>query len=323
MLRSLAVAEQHDVRGVERDRYVRGRGGGVDRRVVRDRPVKGVRCAVDQGTDDGRAVEVVRKQRAERSARGEPLAWPEGYEPDRERERTHSHGHGPVPAPLPLCPEGPGDALSRSKAHYDKGEYELALACDEIVLVEDGSSAVSLPEVPLLGVLPGTGGLTRVVDKRKVRRDLADVFSTVSEGIKGKRAVEWRLVDYSVPRSKFDFAEMRAALWDAKWELALPIVVLVGLRFAGPLGAASFTAFYVFVIEVFVYRDLSLGTDIPRIIPDSMVLVGAIFVKLCAATVLTFYFVQAQTADHLFEALFFARIIEIHADIRAAAFKVG
>ena len=69
------------------------------------------------------------------------------------------------------------------------GGYELALACDEIILVDDGNSAVSLPETPLLGVLPGTGGLTRVVDKRKVRRDLADVFGTVAEGVKGKRAV--------------------------------------------------------------------------------------------------------------------------------------
>ena len=83
------------------------------------------------------------------------------------------------------------------------GGYELALACDDIVLVEDGSSTVALPEVPLLGVLPGTGGLTRVVDKRKVRRDLADAFSTLAEGVKGKRAVEWGLVDAVVPRSKF------------------------------------------------------------------------------------------------------------------------
>ena len=83
------------------------------------------------------------------------------------------------------------------------GGYELALACDEIMLLDDGSSTVSLPEVPLLGVLPGTGGLTRVVDKRHVRRDLADVFSTLAEGIKGKRAVEWKLVDGVAPRSKF------------------------------------------------------------------------------------------------------------------------
>jgi benzoyl-CoA-dihydrodiol lyase len=83
------------------------------------------------------------------------------------------------------------------------GGYELALACDEILLIDDGSSAVSLPEVPLLAVLPGTGGLTRVVDKRKVRRDRADVFSTVAEGIRGKRAVEWRLIDGTAPKSKF------------------------------------------------------------------------------------------------------------------------
>ena len=83
------------------------------------------------------------------------------------------------------------------------GGYELALACDEIVLLDDGSSTISLPEVPLLGVLPGTGGLTRVVDKRHVRRDLADVFSTLAEGVKGKRAVEWKLVDAVAARSKF------------------------------------------------------------------------------------------------------------------------
>ena len=73
------------------------------------------------------------------------------------------------------------------------GGYELALACDEIYLVDDGSASVALPETPLLGVLPGTGGLTRVVDKRKVRRDLADEFSTLTEGVRGKRAVEWPL----------------------------------------------------------------------------------------------------------------------------------
>jgi benzoyl-CoA-dihydrodiol lyase len=83
------------------------------------------------------------------------------------------------------------------------GGYELAIACDEIYLVDDGNSAVSLPEVPLLGVLPGTGGLTRLVDKRKVRRDRADVFSTLAEGLKGKRAKEWGLIDNSFPTSKF------------------------------------------------------------------------------------------------------------------------
>jgi benzoyl-CoA-dihydrodiol lyase len=89
------------------------------------------------------------------------------------------------------------------------GGYELAIACDEMLLVDDGSSVVSLPEIPLLAVLPGTGGLTRVVDKRRVRRDLADVFSTVAEGLRGKRAVEWGLVDEAPPRAVFDGAVRR------------------------------------------------------------------------------------------------------------------
>jgi benzoyl-CoA-dihydrodiol lyase len=84
------------------------------------------------------------------------------------------------------------------------GGYELALACEHIMLIDDRSSAVSLPELPLLGVLPGTGGLTRVSDKRHVRRDLADYFSTKAEGIGGKKAVQWRLVDEAVPRPRWD-----------------------------------------------------------------------------------------------------------------------
>ena len=84
------------------------------------------------------------------------------------------------------------------------GGYELALACNHIMLTDDSTSAVGLPEVPLLAVLPGTGGLTRVTDKRKVRRDLADIFCSVEEGVKGKRAKEWRLVDEVIPNSKFD-----------------------------------------------------------------------------------------------------------------------
>ncbi len=84
------------------------------------------------------------------------------------------------------------------------GGYELALACEHIMLVDDRSSAVSLPELPLLGVLPGTGGLTRVVDKRHVRRDLADYFSTRTEGVGGRKAVQWRLVDEAVPRARWD-----------------------------------------------------------------------------------------------------------------------
>jgi len=91
------------------------------------------------------------------------------------------------------------------------GGYELALACDEIVLIDDRSSAVSLPEVPLLGVLPGTGGLTRMTDKRRIRRDLADVFCTTTEGVRGTRAKEWGLVDEVVKPQQFsDYVRRRA-----------------------------------------------------------------------------------------------------------------
>jgi benzoyl-CoA-dihydrodiol lyase len=95
-------------------------------------------------------------------------------------------------------------SLCACKGTTAGGGYELALACDETMLVDDGNSAVSFPETPLLAVLPGTGGLTRLVDKRKVRRDRADVFCTTAEGIKGKRARDWGLVDHVVPRSKWD-----------------------------------------------------------------------------------------------------------------------
>ena len=92
------------------------------------------------------------------------------------------------------------------------GGYELALACDEIFLVDDRSSAVSLPEVPLLGVLPGTGGLTRLTDKRNVRHDLADIFCTTTEGVRGARAKEWRLVDAVVKSQQFGAEVKRRAL---------------------------------------------------------------------------------------------------------------
>ena len=112
------------------------------------------------------------------------------------------------------------------------GGYELALACDHIILTDDGSSAVALPEVPLLAVLPGTGGLTRITDKRKMRRDLADVFCSIEEGVKGKRALEWRLVDEVVPNSRFaeavaarakDFAARSKRPTDAKGIVLTPL----------------------------------------------------------------------------------------------------
>jgi benzoyl-CoA-dihydrodiol lyase len=111
------------------------------------------------------------------------------------------------------------DAADFSDQHYlaalngtcSGGGYELALACEEIILVDDRRSAVSLPEVPYLGVLPGTGGLTRVVDKRKIRRDRADVFCTLAEGMKGKRAKKWGFVDDVVPMSRFSEAVTKRA----------------------------------------------------------------------------------------------------------------
>ena len=112
------------------------------------------------------------------------------------------------------------------------GGYELALACNHIMLTDDSTSAVGLPEVPLLAVLPGTGGLTRVTDKRKVRRDLADIFCSIEEGVKGKRAKEWRLVDEVIPNSKFDETVVeRAREFAAKSKKS---DITEGIRF-GPL----------------------------------------------------------------------------------------
>jgi benzoyl-CoA-dihydrodiol lyase len=109
------------------------------------------------------------------------------------------------------------------------GGYELALAADHIILVDDGSAAVSLPEVPLLAVLPGTGGLTRVTDKRLVRRDHADVFCTTEEGVKGKRAVDWRLVDEIAPNTRLEAAVTARAQELAKDSKRPPVAMGIAL----------------------------------------------------------------------------------------------
>jgi benzoyl-CoA-dihydrodiol lyase len=115
------------------------------------------------------------------------------------------------------------------------GGYELAIACDEILLVDDRNSAVSYPEVPLLGVLPGTGGLTRITDKRKLRRDRCDVFSTIAEGIKGKRALKWGLIDALAPLSQWDekVAEMSRRMADELPERAADGVSLEKIERTG------------------------------------------------------------------------------------------
>jgi benzoyl-CoA-dihydrodiol lyase len=138
------------------------------------------------------------------------------------------------------------------------GGYELALACDYIILTDDGSSNVALPEVPLLAVLPGTGGLTRVTDKRKVRRDLADVFCSVEEGVKGKRAAEWNLVDEVVPNTKFDeiVAERARAFAARTKEKAGAGVALTPLsRSFGDDGAVTYST-----VEVTIDRKLGIAT---------------------------------------------------------------
>ncbi|HEY5934529.1 MAG TPA: enoyl-CoA hydratase-related protein [Kofleriaceae bacterium] len=130
------------------------------------------------------------------------------------------------------------------------GGYELALACDEVMLVDDGNSAVSFPETPLLAVLPGTGGLTRLVDKRKVRRDRADVFCTTAEGIKGKRAKEWGLVDHVVSRSAWD-----KTLGERAQALAAKQTVMRGPAFVLPALEPKVTA------STFEYRFVKLTID--------------------------------------------------------------
>src|SRR5438105_12418513 len=113
------------------------------------------------------------------------------------------------------------------------GGYELALACDEIAMIDDRSSTVSLPEVPLLGVLPGTGGLTRLVDKRKIRRDLADVFCTTAEGVRAERGLAWKLVDFIAPPKEFGDALARrtdALASSSRMEVSKKGIVLNALQ---------------------------------------------------------------------------------------------
>ena len=138
------------------------------------------------------------------------------------------------------------------------GGYELALACDYIILADDGSSNVALPEVPLLAVLPGTGGLTRVTDKRKVRRDLADVFCSVEEGVKGKRAADWRLVDEAVPNSKFEESvRQRAKSFSAKTaaKTGQGIVLTPLSRTFGDDGSVTYST-----VEVAIDRRLGVAS---------------------------------------------------------------
>lgn len=133
------------------------------------------------------------------------------------------------------------------------GGYELALACNHIMLTDDATSSVSLPEVPLLAVLPGTGGLTRVTDKRKVRRDLADVFCSIEEGVKGKRAVQWRLVDEVFPNSTFDqkVAERAQALVEASGK----VDVADGIRLTPLSRSFSDDAITYSTVEVVLNRE--------------------------------------------------------------------
>lgn len=191
------------------------------------------------------------------------------------------------------------------------GGYELALATDHIILVDDGSSSVSLPELPLLAVLPGTGGLTRVTDKRKVRRDYADVFCTTEEGVKGKRAAEWRLVDEVLPHTKLEAAVAeRARAFAAKSErpqaatgIALTPLVrtiepdargykYVSVEYARPERTATFTV---------------RGPDAPPpASADDMVAQGAAFWPLALArelddAILDLRFNELETAAIIFK----------------------
>ena len=148
------------------------------------------------------------------------------------------------------------------------GGYELAIACNHIMLTDDSTSSVALPEVPLLAVLPGTGGLTRVTDKRKVRRDLADVFCSIEEGVRGKRAKDWDLVDEVIPNSKFDATvQERAKEFAAASKKATGKGITLGPidRTIGEDGALTYS-----LVEVELDRDAAarpLHSRAPRVTP--------------------------------------------------------
>jgi benzoyl-CoA-dihydrodiol lyase len=139
------------------------------------------------------------------------------------------------------------------------GGYELALACDEILLVDDRSTAVSLPEVPLLGVLPGTGGLTRLTDKRRVRRDLADVFCTTTEGVRGQRAVDWGLVDALAKPADFDRAVRERALALAA-SVPTPPASAKGVALEPLMRKAEADAYHYGTVEVTIDRSSRIAS---------------------------------------------------------------
>jgi len=162
------------------------------------------------------------------------------------------------------------------------GGYELALACDEILLIDDRASAVSLPEVPLLAVLPGTGGLTRVVDKRFVRRDLADVFATRTEGVKGQQAIDWGLVDAISPKSGFDQlvasrATVRAAESDRPDNAASITLPMLGSSTA--IGDDELRSTFV---DVAIDRDLGCARIVVRSPHDTQPATGEELVSVGA-----------------------------------------
>jgi len=138
------------------------------------------------------------------------------------------------------------------------GGYELALACDRIVMVDDRSSTVSLPEVPLLGVLPGTGGLTRITDKRKVRRDLADIFCTTSEGVRADRAKDWKLIDAHAKPQQFN--QLLATEIEALRARSTRAAASKGIELTPLKALIDDTGYHYSVVDVQVDREKRIAT---------------------------------------------------------------